>query len=116
MKIFHIFIILVAATTANADSTLGEMSINSKCEAWKSRASDLVFEYFSGVTKEEQYQKIDVVTENDKETNLTMKRQVDGVYEHIPFVQDIKMRNYYQEGYAQSVYKLCVDRYINAKP
>lgn len=111
-----IIAVLFAPTTLLADTQVSAMSIDEKCKAWEKRASDLVFEYFDGVSREDQYKKIDIAAKSDPEIELIMKKQVDGVYDHIPFVQNIEMRDYLQEGYAKEVYKVCINRYISEKP
>ena len=60
--------------------------------------------------------KIDIAVKSDPEIELIMKKQVDGVYDHIPFVQNIEMRDYFQEGYAREIYKTCINRYVTEKP
>ena len=60
--------------------------------------------------------KIDIAAKSDPEIELIMKKQVDGVYDHIPFVQNIEMRDYFQEGYAREIYKTCINRYVTEKP
>ena len=116
MKKLLIIVVLFAPTALLAETQVSAMSIDEKCKAWEKRASDLVFEYFDGVSREDQYKKIDIAAKNDPEIELIMKTQVDGVYDHIPFVQNIEMRDYFQEGYAKEVYKDCINRYISEKP
>lgn len=116
MKKLLIIAVLFAPTALFADTQVSAMSIDEKCKAWEKRASNLVFEYFNGVPREDQYKKINIAAKNDPEIELIMKTQVDGVYDHIPFVQNIEMRDYFQEGYAKEVYKVCIDRYISEKP
>ena len=99
-----------------ADPQVSAMSIDEKCKVWEQRASDLVFEYFDGVSREDQYKKIDIAAKSDPEIELIMKKQVDGVYDHIPFVQNIEMRDYFQKGYAKEIYKTCINRYVTEKP
>ena len=115
-KILTAFMLLFFPLVAYAEIDIATMSIDEKCQIWKKRASDLVFEYFDGVTREEQYKKIDIAAKSDPEIELIMKKQVDGVYDHIPFVQNIEMRDYFQEGYAREIYKTCINRYVTEKP
>ena len=57
MKKLLIIIFLFTSTALLADTQISAMSINEKCKVWKQRASDLVFEYFDGVSREDQYKK-----------------------------------------------------------
>ena len=116
MKKLLSIIVLFTPTALLADTQISAMSIDEKCKVWEQRASDLVFEYFDGVSREYQYKKIDIAAKSDPEIELIMKKQVDGVYDHIPFVQNIEMRDYFQEGYAKEIYKTCINRYVTEKP
>jgi len=116
MKKLLIIIGLFTPTALLADTQLPAMSIDEKCKVWEKRASDLVFEYFDGVSREDQYKKINIAAKSDPEIELIMKKQVDGVYDHIPFVQNIEMRDYFQKGYAKEIYKVCINRYVAEKP
>lgn len=111
-----IIAVLFVPITLLAGTQVSTMSIDEKCRVWEKRAGDLVFEYFDGVSREDQYKKINIAAKSDPEIELIMKKQVDGVYDHIPFVQNIEMRDYFQEGYAKEIYKSCITRYVTEKP
>lgn len=115
-KILTAFMLLFFPLVAYAEIDIATMSIDEKCQIWKKRASDLVFEYFDGVTREEQYRKVDDIAKGDAESSKFMKAQIDGVYHNIPFVQSIELRDVYQTVYANEIYKFCIDKYVKSKP
>lgn len=102
------------SSVANASSDISNMSIQEKCSAWKNRSGQIVVEYFSGVTRDEQYSLIDKIAGSGE--NAALKKMIDSVYDNIPFVQNIDQRNWYEKQYAESVYEMCIDKYVNAKP
>ncbi len=116
-KILTAFMLLFFPLVAYAEIDIATMSIDEKCQIWKKRATEIVDEYFEGVTKDEQYKIIDdITTDEDEAENKFLKAQIDGVYDHIPFVQSKTMRDLYREAYANEIYKFCIDKYVKSKP
>ena len=88
-------------------------------ESWRMRSFSVVNKgilTMSNITHFSKGKQVDIAAKSDPEIELIMKKQVDGVYDHTPFVQNIEMRDYFQKGYAKEIYKTCINRYVTEKP
>ncbi|MCU4551593.1 hypothetical protein KTI87_02970 [Acinetobacter nosocomialis] len=113
IRVFNCAAILIFSINVCA-KPVKEMTIEEKCEVFREVSGTYLDNYFNGQTREQQHAFIDQHA-GDPDSAELIKRQIDGIYDHIALIISLRERELYKVSYSSMIYGGCIESQKNTK-